>query len=83
MHTHPTLSNPQVETKSIPQIAAELARLQQLAAASKLGAGDLSGGSLTISNIGGCLLLAVCCVHLEAAGSLAAAAHDQQQRLGL
>ncbi|GBF99987.1 hypothetical protein Rsub_12714 [Raphidocelis subcapitata] len=41
-----------VESKSIPEIAADLARLQQLAAAGKLGAEDLAGGSLTISNIG-------------------------------
>lgn len=44
---------PQVERKSIPEITADLARLQQLAAAGKLTAEDLSGGSLTISNIGG------------------------------
>ena len=43
---------PQVESKTIPQIAVELARLQQLAAAGKLQPQDLTGGSLTISNIG-------------------------------
>jgi hypothetical protein len=43
---------PQVESKTIPEIALELARLQQLAAAGKLAPHDLGGGSITISNIG-------------------------------
>lgn len=42
----------QVETKSIPEIARELAHLQQLAAAGRLSSDDVSHGSLTISNIG-------------------------------
>jgi len=50
--TPPTINNQQVEHKSIPQIAAELARLQHTAAAGKLTAQELAGGSLTISNIG-------------------------------
>lgn len=41
-----------VEHKTIPQIAHELAHLQQLAAAGKLTTEHLTGGSLTISNIG-------------------------------
>ncbi|KAI8463741.1 MAG: lipoamide acyltransferase [Monoraphidium minutum] len=41
-----------VESKTIPEIARELARLQQLAASGKLQAPDLAGGSITISNIG-------------------------------
>jgi pyruvate/2-oxoglutarate dehydrogenase complex dihydrolipoamide acyltransferase (E2) component len=50
------LCRAQVEAKSIPDIARELAHLQQLAAAGKLSSLDLTGGSITISNIGGCLL---------------------------
>lgn len=42
----------QVESKSIPDIARELAHLQQLAAAGKLSTQDVTGGSITISNIG-------------------------------
>lgn len=42
----------QVESKSIPDIARELAHLQQLAAAGKLSSLDVTGGSITISNIG-------------------------------
>eukprot|EP00878_Enallax_costatus_P033952 GHUV01037544.1.p1 GENE.GHUV01037544.1~~GHUV01037544.1.p1 ORF type:complete len:137 (+),score=17.05 GHUV01037544.1:201-611(+) len=42
----------QVEHKSIPEIAHELARLQHLAAAGKLSTEDVSDGSITISNIG-------------------------------
>ena len=42
----------QVESKSIPEIARELAHLQQLAAAGRLSSDDVSHGSLTISNIG-------------------------------
>ncbi|WIA09649.1 hypothetical protein OEZ85_009036 [Tetradesmus obliquus] len=42
----------QVESKSIPEIARELAHLQQLAAAGRLSTDDVSHGSLTISNIG-------------------------------
>lgn len=43
----------QVEAKSIPDIARDLAHLQQLAAAGKLSSLDVTGGSITISNIGG------------------------------
>jgi hypothetical protein len=42
----------QVESKAIPEIARELAHLQQLAAAGRLSTEDVSHGSLTISNIG-------------------------------
>ena len=38
--------------RSVLEIAAELARLQALAAAGKLGPEDLTGGTFTISNIG-------------------------------
>ncbi|KAF8073201.1 Dbt [Scenedesmus sp. PABB004] len=48
----PRPAAPQVECLSIPEVAAQLAHLQQLAAAGKLGAEDVSHGSLTISNIG-------------------------------
>ncbi|BDA48716.1 Lipoamide acyltransferase component of branched-chain alpha-keto acid dehydrogenase complex [Coccomyxa sp. Obi] len=41
-----------VENRSIVSIAEELARLQVLAQAGKLGQEDLSGGTLTVSNIG-------------------------------
>ncbi|KAL9604496.1 MAG: hypothetical protein Q9219_000461 [cf. Caloplaca sp. 3 TL-2023] len=41
-----------VNSKSIPEIAAELARLHALALASKLTANDLTGGTITVSNIG-------------------------------
>lgn len=41
-----------VESRSIVSIAEELARLQVLAQAGKLGQEDLSGGTLTVSNIG-------------------------------
>jgi 2-oxoisovalerate dehydrogenase E2 component (dihydrolipoyl transacylase) len=37
---------------SVMEIAAELARLQQLAAAGKLGMDDLTGGTFALSNIG-------------------------------
>lgn len=43
----------QVESKSIPDIARDLVHLQQLAAAGKLSSHDVTGGSITISNIGG------------------------------
>jgi 2-oxoisovalerate dehydrogenase E2 component (dihydrolipoyl transacylase) len=39
-------------TLSIPQIAAELTRLQALASSNKLISSDLTGGTITISNIG-------------------------------
>lgn len=53
----------QVEHKSIPGIARELAHLQQLAAAGKLSSLDVTGGSITISNIGkGVLWVAHRCV---------------------
>ncbi|GLC52841.1 Dihydrolipoamide acetyltransferase component of pyruvate dehydrogenase complex [Pleodorina starrii] len=42
----------QVERKSVAAVAAELALLQQLAAAGRLPAEALRGGSITISNIG-------------------------------
>jgi pyruvate/2-oxoglutarate dehydrogenase complex dihydrolipoamide acyltransferase (E2) component len=42
----------QVETKSIPEIAAELQHLQQLASVGKLSSHDVHGGSMTVSNIG-------------------------------
>lgn len=41
-----------VENRSIVSIAEELARLQGLAQAGRLGQEDLSGGTLTVSNIG-------------------------------
>jgi pyruvate/2-oxoglutarate dehydrogenase complex dihydrolipoamide acyltransferase (E2) component len=47
----------QVETKSIPDIARDLVHLQQLAAAGKLSSQDVTGGSITISNIGGCMYM--------------------------
>jgi 2-oxoisovalerate dehydrogenase E2 component (dihydrolipoyl transacylase) len=37
-------------------IARELERLRQAAAAGKLGGKDLAGGTITLSNIGGCFL---------------------------
>lgn len=40
------------EVRSVFEIAAELARLQALASAGKLGEEDLSGGTFTLSNIG-------------------------------
>ena len=46
----PNIKN--VQAHSINSIAAELSRLQQLAQAGKLSAGDLTGGTLTVSNIG-------------------------------
>ncbi|GIL63246.1 hypothetical protein Vafri_17350 [Volvox africanus] len=42
----------QVESKSIAQVAAELHVLQQLAAAGRLPAESLTGGTITVSNIG-------------------------------
>jgi 2-oxoisovalerate dehydrogenase E2 component (dihydrolipoyl transacylase) len=42
-----------VAARSVLDIAAELARLQALALAGKLGLRDLSGGTITVSNIGG------------------------------
>lgn len=41
-----------VQNLAITDIAAELARLQQLAAANRLGAADLREGTITVSNIG-------------------------------
>lgn len=41
-----------VEARSIVGIAQELSRLQALAQAGRLGQEDLSGGTLTVSNIG-------------------------------
>lgn len=41
-----------VNEKSIPEIAAEITRLHDLAQASKLTASDLTGGTMTVSNIG-------------------------------
>lgn len=41
-----------VETKSIFEIANDLARLQNLASMSKLAPSDLMGGTFTLSNIG-------------------------------
>jgi 2-oxoisovalerate dehydrogenase E2 component (dihydrolipoyl transacylase) len=41
-----------VEARTVPEIAAELQRLQSLAAAGKLPPADVAGGSITISNIG-------------------------------
>ena len=37
----------------MPEIAAELSRLQAAAAANKLAAEDVQGGTITVSNIGG------------------------------
>jgi hypothetical protein len=42
-----------VASLSLLEIAGELERLRQAAAAGKLGAEDLSGGTITVSNIGG------------------------------
>ncbi|ROW18268.1 hypothetical protein VPNG_00410 [Cytospora leucostoma] len=41
-----------VASRSILAIAAELSRLQRLAAAGRLAPGDMSGGTVTVSNIG-------------------------------
>lgn len=41
-----------IQAHSINSIAEELSRLQQLALAGKLSASDLTGGTLTVSNIG-------------------------------
>ena len=41
-----------VRSKSILEIAAELARLQKDASAGKLGMADLKGGTFSLSNIG-------------------------------
>lgn len=46
----PNIKN--VEQKGLVDIALDLGRLQQLAAAGKLGTADVTGGTLTISNIG-------------------------------
>ncbi|OTB18390.1 hypothetical protein K445DRAFT_73471 [Daldinia sp. EC12] len=46
----PVIKN--VGAKSVLSIAAELSRLQSLAAAGKLSPQDLSGGTITVSNIG-------------------------------
>ncbi|KAJ6259464.1 hypothetical protein Dda_5101 [Drechslerella dactyloides] len=46
----PNIKN--VQQLSIMEIAAELARLQTAGAAGKLGAADLKGGTITLSNIG-------------------------------
>lgn len=46
----PNIKN--VSSLNIYSIAAELARLQRLGQAGKLGVGELSGGTMTISNIG-------------------------------
>lgn len=46
----PNIKN--VQAHSITSIAAELSRLQQLAEAGKLSANDLTGGTITVSNIG-------------------------------
>jgi 2-oxoisovalerate dehydrogenase E2 component (dihydrolipoyl transacylase) len=41
-----------VQSKSIFEIAVELNRLKELAAKGQLGTADLSGGTITLSNIG-------------------------------
>lgn len=46
----PNIKN--IQAHSITSIARELARLQQLALAGKLAASDLTGGTITVSNIG-------------------------------
>lgn len=46
----PNIKN--IQAHSINSIAEELSRLQQLALASKLSASDLTGGTITVSNIG-------------------------------
>lgn len=46
----PNIKN--IQAHSINSIAEELSRLQQLALAGKLSASDLTGGTLTVSNIG-------------------------------
>lgn len=46
----PNIKN--VQNKSILEIAKELSRLQQLGTQGKLGAEDLKGGTITLSNIG-------------------------------
>lgn len=47
----PNIKN--VETLNVLEIAVELQRLQTLALAGKLGREELSGGTITVSNIGG------------------------------
>ncbi|KAL8761216.1 MAG: hypothetical protein Q9184_002648 [Pyrenodesmia sp. 2 TL-2023] len=46
----PSIKN--LQTLSIPAIALEIARLRSLASAGKLTAADLTGGTITVSNIG-------------------------------
>ncbi|KAL8905985.1 MAG: hypothetical protein Q9207_002316 [Kuettlingeria erythrocarpa] len=46
----PSIKN--LQTLSIPSIATELARLRALASAGKLTSADLTGGTITVSNIG-------------------------------
>lgn len=46
----PNIKN--IQAHSIKSIAEELSRLQQLALAGKLSASDLTGGTITVSNIG-------------------------------
>lgn len=41
-----------LQSKSVAELAAELARLQAAAAANKLSQADVSGGTFTLSNIG-------------------------------
>ncbi|KAK9792978.1 hypothetical protein WJX73_005936 [Symbiochloris irregularis] len=41
-----------VQSLSIAEITAELARLQQLAASNRISSADLSQGTITVSNIG-------------------------------
>ncbi|KAE8610841.1 hypothetical protein XENTR_v10012259 [Xenopus tropicalis] len=55
MDTHQGLIVPNVknvQVRSIFEIAAELNRLQSLGSTGQLGAGDLTGGTFTLSNIG-------------------------------
>lgn len=41
-----------VQSLSVMDVAMELARLQELGSKGSLGAGDLTGGTFTLSNIG-------------------------------
>ena len=42
----------QVQTLSVAEVAAELQRLQSQAAANQLSTADVTGGTITVSNIG-------------------------------
>ena len=55
-HPQPSHIHTQVQRKSLAQVASELSLLQQLAAAGRLPAEALAGGTISVSNIGeGCV----------------------------